>query len=783
MNCAVLKLCYQGELRRSLLQGELSYEAVVQKISEVFPDVKQASAKYLDEEGDACTLCPASFSDFLAVSKHTADQALAAGNASKLILKLELFDDSDRPSKRHRADPSPEPSAPLMNFGQNLQEHLREHFRQHFEHLGGSHEVVHSMVTCDGCHASPIKGPRFKCKVCPDYDLCQHCFAKKAEIHGNHDFERIDRDRMCLAQDFSNPTVWAPTMHMFKDMKRVFKGMKGLFKGKGKGKGVQCPWAPAGDASEDSSVGASSFLNSTMVASMLAATLPKIVQFVSSQDPQVAGHALLTALSHAPELREALESLKTVLSKTESFESCAKHLEIALEENNFESAFQFLLMLVTSLDLLPFEKKISFLEAALGSCWEKVQGFLAKVEQYIPSVTQMFQHRNVICDGCEADPIKGPRFRCKTCQDYDLCGVCFSKKTSINDGRCAEHDFECVPVDWQAMCGMWMGSCNKGRCGKGKGKGKGKGEGKDSNNDQTIRPCADPGCKFLATWHPTHCCHACARKSGCHGPKCERREQHVEQSPSEKTSDMSSEVLVFPVEIADGRNLQIRWMRGEEPMMVAQRFAQQHGIPSEELADIVNFVLQAEEVTRTTKNETASNSTDDAAMSSDAGCSQEPEAKNTETPSESTATRELEKEEDPMKVEEPTKKVTEKAVPVDDNTDISEHPFRFSFPVMLDDGRELCMEWSSGDDLEEAATNFAMKHSLPEEMTPQIVDFARQFDKSSPAKKADPLEPQLKLLKEMGLADGDEQTLRDLLASCNNDVAKVVETLMLQQSK
>jgi len=285
------------------------------------------------------------------------------------------------------------------------------------------------------------------------------------------------------------------------------------------------------------------------------------------------------------------------------------------------------------------------------------------------------------------------------------------------------------------------------RCGKGKGKGKGKGGG----------------------------------QSSCHGPKCERREQHVEQSRCEKTSDTSSEVLVFPVEIADGRNLQIRWMRGEEPMMVAQRFAQQHGIPSEELEDIVNFVLQAEEVTRTTKTETASNSTDDAAMSSDAGCSQAPEAKNAETPSESTALRELDKEE-PMKVEDPTKKVTEKAVPVVDNTDVTEHPFRFSFPVMLDDGRELRMEWSSGDDLEEAATNFAMKHSLPEEMTPQIVDFARQFDQSSPAKQADPLEPQLKLLKEMDLADGDEQTLRDLLASCDNDVEKLVETFMLQQS-
>ena len=40
---------------------------------------------------------------------------------------------------------------------------------------------VHSNVTCDGCGASPIAGVRFKCMVCPDYDLCERCEA--AALH------------------------------------------------------------------------------------------------------------------------------------------------------------------------------------------------------------------------------------------------------------------------------------------------------------------------------------------------------------------------------------------------------------------------------------------------------------------------------------------------------------------------------------------------------------------------------------------------------------------------
>ncbi|XP_068181532.1 sequestosome-1 [Antennarius striatus] len=41
--------------------------------------------------------------------------------------------------------------------------------------------VLHRNVTCDGCEGSVV-GTRFKCTVCPDYDLCSTCQAKGLHV-------------------------------------------------------------------------------------------------------------------------------------------------------------------------------------------------------------------------------------------------------------------------------------------------------------------------------------------------------------------------------------------------------------------------------------------------------------------------------------------------------------------------------------------------------------------------------------------------------------------------
>ena len=52
--------------------------------------------------------------------------------------------------------------------------------------------MLHHGVVCDKCEMAPIKGTRFKCQDCHDYDLCHACFEQRAAFHQpSHTFTDI----------------------------------------------------------------------------------------------------------------------------------------------------------------------------------------------------------------------------------------------------------------------------------------------------------------------------------------------------------------------------------------------------------------------------------------------------------------------------------------------------------------------------------------------------------------------------------------------------------------
>jgi hypothetical protein len=57
-----------------------------------------------------------------------------------------------------------------------------------------SENLIHFLITCNNCNKS-VRGNRYKCKTCEDYDLCDTCFEEnKPKEHKDHEFEVIKPD-------------------------------------------------------------------------------------------------------------------------------------------------------------------------------------------------------------------------------------------------------------------------------------------------------------------------------------------------------------------------------------------------------------------------------------------------------------------------------------------------------------------------------------------------------------------------------------------------------------
>ncbi|TMW62992.1 hypothetical protein Poli38472_005610 [Pythium oligandrum] len=50
--------------------------------------------------------------------------------------------------------------------------------------------MVHRNVRCDGCNQSPLRGFRFKCSICPNFDLCSKCYLNH-DHNAEHQFVRM----------------------------------------------------------------------------------------------------------------------------------------------------------------------------------------------------------------------------------------------------------------------------------------------------------------------------------------------------------------------------------------------------------------------------------------------------------------------------------------------------------------------------------------------------------------------------------------------------------------
>ncbi|KAM6322646.1 sequestosome-1 isoform 3-T3 [Podargus strigoides] len=162
------------EIRRFSLQPPLRHQAIRDRVAELFQGLLQTGPPpafrmhYKDEDGDL-------------IAFSTDDELeMAMPYVQDGIFRVYIKEKKEC-RREHRSQCSQEPPR----------------------------DVVHPNVICDGCEG-PVVGARFKCTVCPDYDLCSTCEGKG--VHKEHNM-------VMFQSPLLNPYGWLPRGRWLRKMR------------------------------------------------------------------------------------------------------------------------------------------------------------------------------------------------------------------------------------------------------------------------------------------------------------------------------------------------------------------------------------------------------------------------------------------------------------------------------------------------------------------------------------------------------------------------------------
>jgi len=150
----VIKLCYEKAIKRTRIVPSTLKE-LDKLISDTFPELSDSSfsVNYQDKENDNISLTS---------DEDLREAYIQLNEENKSTLKL-YIQKNESAQKTSNTLPDTEEAKNTL--------------------------VVHKGITCDSCEMYPIKGTRYKCLVCPDYDLCSICHSLGA--HSEHSLMKI----------------------------------------------------------------------------------------------------------------------------------------------------------------------------------------------------------------------------------------------------------------------------------------------------------------------------------------------------------------------------------------------------------------------------------------------------------------------------------------------------------------------------------------------------------------------------------------------------------------
>ena len=259
------------------------------------------------------------------------------------------------------------------------------------------HDLVHPNVHCDGIackgNKNAIRGARYKCAVCPDFDLCERCETdqsfKPAEtsVQGHHSSHPMVKIRI-----------------PYTDVKVEL------------GKHSPPPSSPATTVVESPATP----LIPIPAERRSVQPIPRTIRMSRrmSVDAGLHPHVICDGCNRN------IFGIRYKCATCPDYDLCSNCHDIVVSHHDTRHAFYQLKTPVRrdQRSRLPPHK--------------------ALYDASVSMEKQSDLHDGFYCDGCDASPIRGVRFRCLECHDYDLCEACNNKGAAIHNNR---HVMLCIP--------------------------------------------------------------------------------------------------------------------------------------------------------------------------------------------------------------------------------------------------------------------------------------------------------------------------------------------------